>query len=34
MIKPTSASEETSTPADVILVEHWFEELTELVPVN
>ena len=34
MIKPTSASQEISTPADVILVEHRFEELTELVPVN
>jgi hypothetical protein len=34
MIKVGGASEETSAPTSIIVVEHWFEELKRLVPTN
>jgi len=34
MIKATGASDKTSAPTNLIVVEHWFEELKRLVPTK
>ena len=34
MIKRTETNDEISVPAEVIIVENWFEELKRLVPTN
>jgi hypothetical protein len=34
MIKAVGASDKTSAPANLIVVEHWFEELKRLVPTK
>ena len=34
MVKAAGASDKTSAPTSLIVVEHWFEELKRLVPTN
>jgi hypothetical protein len=34
MIKAADASDKTSTPTSIVVVEHWFEELKRLVPTK
>jgi hypothetical protein len=34
MIKEGGGSDQTSAPPQLIVVQHWFEELKRLVPTN
>jgi len=34
MIKPVGPADQTGTPASLVVVQHWVEELKRLVPTN